>query len=119
MSFRSEGTLMSLDNLAIPKDAPHVAEAYLFIDYLLRPDVAARNTKVDQFRQWRRTVSRADRQDHRRTIRRSIPMGRRCGGLFTVTLTESSPRRRSSRGLDDGEDRALILIAPTKRAQRA
>lgn len=45
----SEGTLMSLDNLAIPKDAPHLAEAYLFIDYLLRPDVAARNTKATGF----------------------------------------------------------------------
>ncbi len=45
----SEGTLMSLDNLAIPKDAPHLAEAYLFIDYLLRPDIAARNTKVTNF----------------------------------------------------------------------
>ncbi len=39
-----EGTLMSLDNLAIPKDAPHVAEAYAFIDFLLRPAIAARNT---------------------------------------------------------------------------
>jgi len=45
----NEGTLMSLDNLAIPKDAPHVNEAYLFIDYLLRPDVAARNTKATNF----------------------------------------------------------------------
>jgi putrescine transport system substrate-binding protein len=39
-----EGTLMSLDNLAIPKDAPHVEEAYAFIDFLLRPAIAARNT---------------------------------------------------------------------------
>ncbi len=45
----NEGTLMSMDNLAIPIDAPHVAEAYLFIDYLLRPDVAARNTKATNF----------------------------------------------------------------------
>lgn len=44
-----EGTLMSLDNLAIPKDAPHPDDAHLFIDYLLRPDVAARNTKVTNF----------------------------------------------------------------------
>jgi putrescine transport system substrate-binding protein len=44
-----EGTLMSLDNLAIPKDAPHPEEAHLLIDYLLRPDVAARNTKVTNF----------------------------------------------------------------------
>ncbi|MGH6847682.1 MAG: polyamine ABC transporter substrate-binding protein [Methylocella sp.] len=39
-----EGTLMSLDNLAVPKDAPHVEEAYAFIDFLLRPAIAARNT---------------------------------------------------------------------------
>ncbi|MDQ6702387.1 MAG: polyamine ABC transporter substrate-binding protein [Pseudomonadota bacterium] len=39
-----EGTLMSLDNLAIPKDAPHGEEAYAFIDFLLRPGIAARNT---------------------------------------------------------------------------
>lgn len=44
-----EGTLMSLDNLAIPKDAPHKDDAHLFIDYLLRPDVAARNTKITNF----------------------------------------------------------------------
>jgi putrescine transport system substrate-binding protein len=44
-----EGTLMSMDNLSIPKDAPHPAEAHLFIDYLLRPDVAARDTKVTNF----------------------------------------------------------------------
>ena len=35
---------MSLDNLAIPKDAPHIEEAYAFIDFLLRPGIAARNT---------------------------------------------------------------------------
>ena len=44
-----EGSLMSLDNLAIPKDAPHVNEAYQFIDYLLRPEVAARNSTVTNF----------------------------------------------------------------------
>ena len=44
-----EGTLMSLDNLAIPKDAPHPDEAHAFIDYLMRPEVAARNTSVTNF----------------------------------------------------------------------
>ena len=39
-----EGAQMFFDNLAIPKDAKHVAEAHALIDYLLRPDVAARNT---------------------------------------------------------------------------
>jgi putrescine transport system substrate-binding protein len=39
-----EGALMWLDSLAIPNDAKNVAEAYAFIDYLMRPEVAARNT---------------------------------------------------------------------------
>lgn len=39
-----EGAQMFFDNLAIPKDAGNVAEAYAFIDYLQRPEVAAKNT---------------------------------------------------------------------------
>ncbi len=41
-----EGAQMFFDNLAIPKDARNVAEAHAFIDYLLRPDVAAKNTNL-------------------------------------------------------------------------
>jgi putrescine transport system substrate-binding protein len=44
-----EGAQMFFDNLAIPKDAPHVAEAYALIDYLLRPEVAAKNTNLVQY----------------------------------------------------------------------
>jgi putrescine transport system substrate-binding protein len=29
-----------------PEDAPHTAEAYAFIDYLLRPEVAAKNSNM-------------------------------------------------------------------------
>ena len=39
-----EGTQMFFDNLAVPRDARNVAEAHALIDYLLRPDVAARNS---------------------------------------------------------------------------
>ncbi|GBU18438.1 MULTISPECIES: polyamine ABC transporter substrate-binding protein [unclassified Methylobacterium] len=39
-----EGTLMWFDAFAIPKDAPHKDEAHVFIDYMLRPEVAAANT---------------------------------------------------------------------------
>jgi putrescine transport system substrate-binding protein len=38
------GAQMWFDNFAIPNDAPHVAEAHAFIDYMLRPEVAARNS---------------------------------------------------------------------------
>jgi len=41
-----EGAQMFFDNLAIPKDAPHPAEALAFIDFLLRPDVAAKNSDM-------------------------------------------------------------------------
>jgi putrescine transport system substrate-binding protein len=39
-----EGAQLWFDNLAIPSDAPDVAEAHALIDYLLRPEVAAANT---------------------------------------------------------------------------
>jgi putrescine transport system substrate-binding protein len=38
-----EGTVSWLDALAIPADAPNVANAHRFIDFMLRADVAARN----------------------------------------------------------------------------
>ena len=39
-----EGAQMFFDNLAIPADAPHVAEAHELINYLYRPEVAAKNS---------------------------------------------------------------------------
>ena len=39
-----EGAIMFFDMLAIPADAAHPLNAHLFIDYLLRPDVAAKNS---------------------------------------------------------------------------
>ncbi|MET0875034.1 MAG: polyamine ABC transporter substrate-binding protein [Pseudolabrys sp.] len=45
-SIPKEGAQMFFDNLAIPKDATHVAEAHAFIDYLLRPEVAALNSNL-------------------------------------------------------------------------
>jgi putrescine transport system substrate-binding protein len=38
------GSQLWFDNLAIPKDAKNVAEAHALINYLLKPDVAAKNT---------------------------------------------------------------------------
>jgi putrescine transport system substrate-binding protein len=39
-----EGAQMWFDNLAIPKDAANVDAAHALIDYLQRPEIAARNT---------------------------------------------------------------------------
>ena len=43
-SVPREGGIKNLDMLAIPADAPHAHNAEAFIDYLLRLDVAAKNT---------------------------------------------------------------------------
>lgn len=43
-SIPREGALMWFDTLAIPADAPHPGNAHAFIDYLLRPEVAAANS---------------------------------------------------------------------------
>jgi putrescine transport system substrate-binding protein len=39
-----EGAVMFFDNFAIPADASHVKNAHLFINYMLRPEVAAENS---------------------------------------------------------------------------
>jgi len=43
-SIPVEGAIKNLDMLAIPADAPHPRNAHRFIDYLLRPQVAASNS---------------------------------------------------------------------------
>ncbi|RRN55856.1 polyamine ABC transporter substrate-binding protein [Pseudoxanthomonas sp. SGNA-20] len=44
-----EGAPLFFDMLAIPRDAKNIDQAYAFIDYLLRPDVAASNTNYVSF----------------------------------------------------------------------
>jgi putrescine transport system substrate-binding protein len=41
-----EGAHMWFDSFAIPKDAPHPDAAHVFIDYMMRPEVAARNSNA-------------------------------------------------------------------------
>ena len=48
-SIPKEGAIVNYDVLAIPADAPHVRNAHLFIDYLLRPDVAAKNSNLIKY----------------------------------------------------------------------
>jgi putrescine transport system substrate-binding protein len=44
-----EGTILWIDSLAIPKDAPHPANALAFIDFILTPQVAADITNFKRF----------------------------------------------------------------------
>jgi putrescine transport system substrate-binding protein len=45
-NIAKEGGLMFFDMMAIPADAPHPKNAHLFINYMLRPDVAAKNASA-------------------------------------------------------------------------
>ena len=42
----TEGASDWMDNLYIPADAPNVDNAYLFLDFMLRPEISARNTNA-------------------------------------------------------------------------
>ena len=48
-SIPREGAIVNLDVLVIPADAPHAKNAHLFIDYLLRPDIAAQNSNLIKY----------------------------------------------------------------------
>ena len=40
--YPKEGPLMWIDSMAIPMNAPHLDNAYTFINFILRPDIAAK-----------------------------------------------------------------------------
>ncbi len=44
-----EGAISNYDVFAIPADAPHVRNALLFINFLLRPEIAARNSNLIKY----------------------------------------------------------------------
>ena len=44
-----EGAISNYDVMAIPADAPHVKNAHLFINFLLRPEVAAQNSNLIKY----------------------------------------------------------------------
>jgi putrescine transport system substrate-binding protein len=48
-SIPREGAIINLDVLVIPADAPHVRNAHRFIDYLMRPEVAAQNSNLIKY----------------------------------------------------------------------
>jgi putrescine transport system substrate-binding protein len=44
-----EGSQVWFDVFTLPKDAPHPAAAYRFLDYMLRPDVIARASDFTRY----------------------------------------------------------------------
>ena len=90
-----EGAQLWLDNLAIPNDAPHVAEAHALIDYLLKPEVAAKNTNYVFYANGDRPsdfIDAAIRDD--RTI---YPDAATMGRLYTIMTHDQKTERLVNR----------------------
>jgi putrescine transport system substrate-binding protein len=45
-SIPKEGAVIAFDNLVVPSQAPHRNEAYQLINFLMRPEIAARNSRA-------------------------------------------------------------------------
>ncbi len=60
--FPKEGAQMWFDMMAIPADAPHVAEAHEFINYMMRPEVIAKAIELCLLRQRQQGVAAVHRQ---------------------------------------------------------
>ena len=86
-----EGAQMWFDNLAIPKDARNVAEAHAFINYLQRPEVAAKNSNFLAYANGNLASQPLHRQgDARRPHRLS---GRRDDERASTPSTRTTRRR--------------------------
>jgi putrescine transport system substrate-binding protein len=72
---------MSLDALAIPTGAPHPAQAYALLDYLLRPDIAARNASATG-------LSSGEDSGDEETLKRLFPTGAVNGALDSFVEKE-------------------------------
>ncbi len=91
-----EGAQLWFDNLAIPRDARHPAEAHALIDFLLRPDIAAKNTNLIAYANGvaasRPFVDRAILQD-----RGIYPDAATMQHLYTITAHDQKTQRLINR----------------------
>ena len=95
-SIPKEGAQLWFDNLAIPKDAPHPDEAHALINYLLRPEVAAKNTNFLSYANGnlasQKFIDKAILDD--RTI---YPDAATMAGLYTITAHDQKTQRLINR----------------------
>ena len=90
-----EGAPLWFDNMAIPKDALHVGEAHELINYLLDPQVAARNSNLVSYANGDRPsdlIDPAIRND--RTI---YPEPATMAKLFTIMARDQKSQRLANR----------------------
>ena len=116
-----EGAQMWFDNLAIPKDAEHVAEAHAFIDYLLRPEVAAKNSNLVSYANGnlasQKFIDKAVLDD-----KSVYPDAATMSRLYIVSAHDQKTQRADQPAVDAGQDRALTqpfgIVGPSGRHRR-
>jgi putrescine transport system substrate-binding protein len=95
-SIPKEGAQLWFDNFAIPKDAPHPAEAHALINYLLRPEVAAENTNFVSYANGnlasQKFVDKAILDDHG-----IYPDAATMAKLYTITAHDQKVQRLINR----------------------
>ena len=101
-----EGGQMFFDNLSIPADARNVKEAYELINFLYRPDIAARNSNFLSYANGNLREPEAARSEN---PQRQEYLSGRCDARQALRhhgARSGDPTHHQS-ALDQGEDRAL------------
>ncbi len=62
----TEGTQMWFDMMAIPADAPHVAEAHEFLNFIMKPEVIAKASNFTYFANGNKASQGLPEQGHHR-----------------------------------------------------
>jgi putrescine transport system substrate-binding protein len=91
-----EGAQLWFDNLAIPKDAKNVAQAHAFINYLQKPEVAAKNSNLISYANGnlasQKFIDKEVLDD--RTI---YPDEATMSGLYTIKVYDAATQRLMNR----------------------
>lgn len=90
-----EGAQLWFDNLAIPRDAPHVAAAHALINYLLDPRVAAKNTNFVSYADGDRPTALIDKSI--RNDRTIYPDAATMSKLYTIVAHDQKTQRLINR----------------------
>ena len=107
---------MSLDSIAIPKDAPHVAAAYAFIDLLLRPEDRGKKHQCDPFRQWRASPRKPYVSPDVLNSKAIYPDDRRrCSGCSPSRAMIGRVQKYRDQRMDAGEDEEVTSFGTFSR----
>lgn len=95
-SIPKEGALMWLDSFAVPADAPHPGEAHEFINFMLKPEIAARNSNFVNYANGNRAAQEL-LDEKVRADPAVYPDETVLGNLYTTTPSDPPTQREVTR----------------------